>query len=304
MLTLIHLSSLFITLGIIIILGWLSTRRVKNSSDFMVGNHQAGALTVTGILTGTLIGGVATIGTTQLGFLYGISAFWFTLILGSAVLVLGVLSRLLKDVPYNTVSEILGRRYGEKIIPLASLFVVAGMAINVASNLLAARSLLETMTRITPNLLTAGAGLIMIFYIIFGGIWSGSWIGLFKTALIYSLIFISIGFVMIAAGGFGGMVEMVKVGGGLNPVGRGVGKELAGGISLIIGVLSTQTYLQAIFSGKDVKTSRNGAFLAGFLIIPVGLMGFLVGIYMRLHHPDIASAQALPMFTYRPGLVG
>lgn len=301
-----HIISLIITLSFIFILGWISASRVKNSSDFMVGGHRAGSFTVAGILTGTLIGGVATIGASQLGFLYGLSAFWFTIVLGIAVLILGTLAGPLKRAPYNTVSELLGTSYGKAMVSWSSLFVIFGMSINVGSNLLAARSLLKTITPFSAAEGTVFAGLLMVIYIVLGGIWSGSWIGLFKTFLIYTCIAVSIGFVFFAQGGVPGLVKIVQASGGLNFFGRGVEKEIAAAISVIVGVLSTQTYLQAIFSGKDVATSRRGAFLAGGLIIPVGLMGYFVGLFMRFHHPEIDSSQALPLFilNYLPPWVG
>lgn len=296
MLTVTHIISLAMTLSFIVLLGWISISRVKNSSDFMVGGHQASSWTVAGMLVGTLIGGVSTIGASQLGYLYGMSAFWFTLSLGIATFILGLLAKALKRKPFNTISEVLETAYGRKIISLASFFLIFGMIINVASNLLAARSLLIAITPFSPAQVTVAAGIIMMIYIIFGGIWSGSWIGLFKTALIYSLIAMAVGTVIQLKGGFAEVAEMVRAGGGLNIFARGTGKELAGGISVFIGVLSTQTYLQAMFAGKDARTSRKGAWLAAAMILPVGLMGFFVGLYMRFQHPGMDSAQVLPVF--------
>lgn len=296
MLTVTHIISLTVTLSVIVLLGWISISRVKSSSDFMVGGHQANSWTVTGMLVGTLIGGVSTVGASQLGYLYGMSAFWFTLSLGIATFILGLLAGPLKQKPFNTISEVLGTAYGRNIITLASFFLVFGMIINVASNLLAARSLLIAITPFSPAIVTVAAGIIMMIYIIFGGIWSGSWIGLFKTFLIYSLIVVAVGTVVYLKGGFGEVAAMVRAGGGLNMFARGTGKELAGGISVLIGVLSTQTYLQAMFAGSDAQTSRKGAWVAAAMVLPVGLMGFFIGLYMRFQHPGIDSAQVLPLF--------
>jgi len=71
---------------------------------------------------------------------------------------------------------------------------------------------------------------------------------------------------------------------------------LAIGISLILGVLVTQVYIQAVLSAKDAKAARNGAILAACFTLPVGLFGVAVGLYMNQFHPDIIPAQAFPLF--------
>lgn len=69
-------------------------------------------------------------------------------------------------------------------------------------------------------------------------------------------------------------------------------------LSMIVGVLSTQIYLQAIFAAKDVREARNGAFLSAAVIPPIGVLGIIIGLFLRANHPEVAAspAQALPYF--------
>jgi SSS family solute:Na+ symporter len=76
---------------------------------------------------------------------------------------------------------------------------------------------------------------------------------------------------------------------------------------MLVGVLSTQTYLQAIFAARDRRAARSGALLSAVLIPPLGLLGIAVGLYMRQIAPDLASVQALPVFVqshFPPALAG
>jgi SSS family solute:Na+ symporter len=50
---------------------------------------------------------------------------------------------------------------------------------------------------------------------------------------------------------------------------------------MIIGVLSTQVYLQAIFSAKSKKDAVWGSILSAALIPPVGFLGVYIGMYVR-----------------------
>jgi SSS family solute:Na+ symporter len=92
--------------------------------------------------------------------------------------------------------------------------------------------------------------------------------------------------------------------------GRGVSRDLAAGFSLVVGVICTQTYIQAVASAKSFGKARLGALLSAFLIPPVGVGGILVGLYMRAHvasFPELTSASAhvLPIFilNYLPPLI-
>ncbi|HSL85397.1 MAG TPA: hypothetical protein VK861_00515, partial [Bacteroidales bacterium] len=81
-----------------------------------------------------------------------------------------------------------------------------------------------------------------------------------------------------------------------NLIGRGASKDLGAGLSLILGVLTTQAYIQAVISAKSLKISRKGIYLSAFLIPLIGIAGIFVGMYMKLNYPDIQSKLALPLF--------
>ena len=78
-------------LVVIAAIGWWSGRKVKTEEDFAAGSGKAGTLIVTGTIMGTLVSGQATLGTAQLAFSFGISAWWFTLGSGIGCLVLALL---------------------------------------------------------------------------------------------------------------------------------------------------------------------------------------------------------------------
>jgi SSS family solute:Na+ symporter len=77
---------------------------------------------------------------------------------------------------------------------------------------------------------------------------------------------------------------------------RGFAVDMGAGLSLVIGILTTQAYIQALISAKSLRLGKAGVFTAAALIPPVGVAGILVGLYMRVHTPDITPASALPLF--------
>lgn len=78
--------------------------------------------------------------------------------------------------------------------------------------------------------------------------------------------------------------------------GNGFWKEAGNGLGIVFGVLTTQVYVQAVLSGRDLRQSRVGAIVAGTGATVFGLGGVVVGMFMRIHEPNIAPAQALPLF--------
>ena len=85
-----HFFSLIITLLVTMLPGALAARRVKSAEDYNVGGRSAGAGMVAGTIIGTIVGGAATVGTAQLGFKLGLTAWWFTLGSGIALMLMAI----------------------------------------------------------------------------------------------------------------------------------------------------------------------------------------------------------------------
>ena len=272
-----------------------------------------GAPIVAGIIMGTLVGGSSTVGTAQLAFNYGMSAWWFTLGGGiGCLLVALVYSKAWRNSGSMTLIGIITQEYGPKTGMAASIMSSLGTFINVIAQLIAGTAVIDV---IVPNLgllpsllITAG---FMTLYVILGGTQGAGMVGILKLVLIYvSMVGCGV-MVLHLAGGLGGVKAMIS--GIANPDGvhfysliaRGAGKDIGAGISLILGVLTTQTYAQAVMSGKTDRGARTGALVSAFMIPPIGIAGILVGLYMRANFPDIVAKNALVMFTkmYMPPIL-
>ena len=70
-------------------------------------------------------------------------------------------------------------------------------------------------------------------------------------------------------------------------------KNLGGCLSIILGVVSTQTYAQSIWSAATTSKARRGAIYCAFLIPLIGAACTLVGMYMRGHYVTAAELTAL-----------
>ena len=122
------LLSFCATLALIIFTAWSGKAKARDSADFSLGGRRAGSWSVFGAITGTLVGGASTIGTAQLAFMWGLSAWWFTLGAGLACLFLGLFLAIpLRQSNVETIPQFISRYYGERARVCASLFSATGM---------------------------------------------------------------------------------------------------------------------------------------------------------------------------------
>jgi len=282
------------------VLSLKKSRTVKTSDDFSVASRSLGAPGVSWVIIGTLVGGASTIGTVQMAYSDGLSAWIFTLGSGMACFLLGMFfSRALRERELLTVSEFLGSYFGKGFQVYSSVFTSLGMFVHVVGQFLASMAILQSMFAFGPlTSITITFGLMTVF-VVFGGVAGAGLVGKFKFFLLYAMLIASAGMALKLGGGISGILDgLPQDQNMLDLFSYGQGRGMIDLASMVVGVISTQVYLQAIFSARDVRTARKGAFLSAAVIPPVGLLGIVVGLYLRSTHPELAgdSAQALPFF--------
>ena len=303
-----------VLIGVIATVALILGLSIYSGTKMRAGGSGNGAAVTAGIIMGTLVGGSSTVGTAQLAYNYGMSAWWFTLGGGISCLVLALcFAKPLRHNGGHTLIGMIEGEFGPAAGLSASILNTIGTFINVISQMIAASAVLAVLF---PNLGLVWELIIstvfMILYVVIGGRKGAGMVGILKLALLYIAMIGSGVMVLKMTGGLGGFTEMVSSID--NPDGvnffslfaRGAGTDLGAGVSLLLGVLTTQTYAQAVLSAKSDATARAGALISTFLIPPIGIGGILVGLYMRANFPGLAAKTALTSFvtTYMPGVLG
>ncbi len=313
MISWIHLLGVVATVALLLAISWWSGRRVKDARTFITGGN-SGSWMVCGALLGTLAGGQSTIGTAQLAFCYGLSAWWFTIGAGLGALVLGLFyAGPLRRSGCSTLLEVVSREYGRKAETVGSILFLIGIFISIMSQVLSSSAMIGSLFGI-PTLWASilGAVLIMLM-VLFGGIRSAGVGGIVKLVLLYLCSLVAGIVVWHIAGGLSGLrdgVDAVYQSPSLaqfngltdvesihnrygSPFARGVFKDLGGCLSLILGVVCTQSYAQCIWSAATTPKSRRGALLCSLFMPIIGAACTLVGIYMRGHYVTADELKAL-----------
>ena len=313
MLTAVHVVGILLTVGVLLAVSVLSGRKVKDARSFTTGG-KAGSWMVCGAVLGTLVGGQSTIGTAQLAFAYGLSAWWFTIGAALGALVLGVVyAGPLRRSGCSTLMEVVRKQYGRRAETVGSILFLVGIFISITSQLLSSSAMITSLFGIPLGVALAVGAVLIAAQVFFGGIKSAGAGGIVKLVLLYVS--------SLAAG-----IAVWRLGSGLDGIrdsisavysneqlasmngiagaedihrrygtfmARGPLKDLGGCLSLTLGVVCTQTYAQAIWSAATTRKARRGAVYCAALIPLIGAACTLVGMYMRGHYVTAAEAAAL-----------
>lgn len=303
----IHIISIVITLIMSLGLGIYSGKKVKSADDFALGGRNSGISMVAGSLIGTIVGGSATVGTAQMAFHLGFSAIWFTMGCGLSLIIMALLyAAKLRSTGLSTIPEFLVVNFNKNAGPLSSISSSFGIFFSIVASLLTSIHLISGLFGLSSEL----SGLLMlvtvVLTVIFGGMGGSGVTGLFKVFLIIIALCTGGVYAYIDLGYIAGIQSTFPAIPWLSLGGNSWSENLTSFACLVVGIITTQTYAQAIFSASNNKTAMLGTLAAGLFTLPIGIPSVLIGMYMKTIHPDIEAIQALPIFllNYMPSWLG
>jgi len=275
---------------------FVSGLRVRSTREFTVAGRRAGWPTVSGIIVGALVGGSSTVGTSEAAFVYGFPAWWFTLGAGIGCLILSTfLVRPLLRTGVETLPQYLMTAFGRPIQPLVAVCDSLGLFITIPGQVASAIALLTVLLEWSVPPVTALVAVLILAYVLTGGAISAGVAGFLKLLIAFSALLVFGAAALYLAGGIAPLHQALP-GKYFSLFGNGFWKDIGNGLGIVFGVLTTQVYVQAVLSGRDESQARIGGLFAGLGTTVFGLGGVAVGMFMRVHEPGIAPAQALPLF--------
>lgn len=275
----------------------LCGQRRMGATGFSLGGRKAGAGMVAGIISGSSIGGGATIGTAQMAYQYGIVAWCFTLGVGLGLVLLGrFFARPLRESGLETVPQYLVQCYGRGAGPIVSLLSCLGIFFACSSSVLPGIGMTAAIFGISP---TAAGGILFtlpLLYILIGGQKGAGISGMMKAALLWSALLLA---ALYAAHGLfldtGTAPAAALPDHAWDITARGWFYPMSAVAATAMGMMTAQMYIQALYSARDARAAERGAYLGAAIAIPVGLMATLIGLYARLRHPELESTPLLAL---------
>lgn len=303
----IHLWGLMVSLALAVSVSIWAGRSVKTADDYSVGGRSASAVMIVGSVLGVIVGGTTIAGSAQAAFVSGLSAWCFTLGLsiGLFLMTCGYIQRLRKY-KVTTVPEILVIHYGKYAGVISSVASIIGLFFSLISNMLITIYIFMLVFEL-PALYTIPLIIVVLGLLMYtGGINAAGMAGLLKLFLIIISVWVAGGLAFADMGYLGGMRILFPYPESMT-VFLGTKTEILGGIvSLAVGILAAQTYAQLVFSAVSTRAAVIGVFIAACITVPIGLPCIMIGMFMRVHHPEIAPAMALPLYMlkYLPDWLG
>jgi solute:Na+ symporter, SSS family len=306
-LSFLHLVIMLSTIAIVISGGLYAARSVKSAEAYSLGGRAAGVTIVAGGIAGTAVGGGATVGTAQMAYTLGLSAWWFTLGSGISFILMGLFyARPLRRTALETIPQYLVLNYGKSAGSISSVVSSLGILFSAVASCLPGIQMISAILGIP----SWGAACVLILlvasYVFFGGMRSAGVGGILKMAVIWTSLFIAGSSAFWSLHTSPALAATLAAFPWYSLFGQGVGTSLANLLALIVGILCTQTYIQAIFSASNPRTAAVGAFTAALIVIPVGLPCAAIGMFMHTVQPDILPILVLPTYLlqYQPVWVG
>jgi SSS family solute:Na+ symporter len=292
-----HLIGLTVTLVVIVAITVLSTREVKSAVGFSLMGRRSGVTLIAGSIAGTCIGGSATVGSAQLAYSVGLSAWWFTLGMGLGLVVLGVFYALpLRNSGLETVPQYMSLHYGRTAGPLASLTSSIGILFSAVASALSGISMIGLLFHLAPWQAAVVLTVLVAVLVSIGGLKGAGVSGLLKMAVIWVTLFAAGVVACLQLAAMPDFDTAFPAFPWFSLAGRGWADCIGNAVSLIVGVICTQTYVQAVYSATDARTAAIGALVAALITIPVGLPSVAIGMAMHATHPEIQPILALPMY--------
>lgn len=292
-----HLIIMILTLAFVIGGGIFAARSVKSAEGYSLGGRSAGVPLVAGSIAGTVVGGGATVGTAQMAYSMGLSAWWFTLGSGIAFILMGLFyAGRLRATGLETIPQYLKRNYGNNAAEAAGIISSLGILFSIVSSCLPG---IQIVSAVLNTGVAASAFILVALvaaYVFFGGMKSAGVGGILKMLVIWLSLFVA------GISAFSGLMSMPELPALLPPAhwwnmfNIGVGGGISKLFSMIVGVVCTQTYIQSFFSASSPRVASIGAFAAAAIVIPVGLPSIAIGMYMHAVNPDVLPVLVLPVY--------
>ncbi len=283
--------------AVFLFLGLRAARSVVSSSDYALAGRSAGVTGVSGVIMGAIVGGASTIGTVQMAYVAGMSAWWFTLGSGLGCLLLGLwFAGPLRRSGLVTVPEFLSRVYGPSVSGLSMAAASAGTFLSVVAQFLAGAALFRSVLPLSAEASATILALLILGFVYVGGLKSYSSIGSAKMIALYATMGIGTAMAFSSMASPAAIIATLPSSPWFDFAGQGIRADGNAVLSMVAGVFCTQIYIQGIFAASGERAAKRGAILAAAMIPPIGIMGVAIGLAMRASGMSVDPASALPAF--------
>ena len=273
-------------------------RKKLGSDHFLVAGRALPLALVVAVVLGDWIGGNATIGVSQRGYTEGILGSSYSIALGLAMFVFAsTMSARYRRLRAITIPEVAGRLFDKKTRLMSAIVIGVAYLIAGITQIIAGGALLSPLLGVDKWLADMIAALIFMGVITAGGLHSIALVNIIQMGVIFVGIVVSLAFSLSMIGGSvsGGFARLWSE---LPPSYWSIGARhpltlLGEVVATVLTCFAGQAAITGIFAARDTKAAVQGAWIVGFLLMPIGIAFALLGMCARVHFGDAALPYGL-----------
>ena len=283
-----------------VVIGVLSGRKTKSAAAFT--GVALSTFAIVCASTGEWLGGTATTGVSEYGFLYGLSGWWYTIANGIGVLFLGLLfAKLFRSLETGTVPGIIEKFFGVHARTVSCIILTIVMLAVGLSQMIAAGKLGESLLGIPFWISAIAFAVIFIVYTLAGGMNAVASTNVMHLIVMYAGVIVAVIIAITRAGGMGEFTSSISSlqaenGGSFwNMFTIGGSKVSSWIIASLLGACTAQAGLQPVLSSRNAKQARKACIITAFVAAPFGFFTATLGMAARVMYEkgDLLPGMAL-----------
>ncbi len=263
-------------------IGLWSSKKSK-SADSFVGAEMT-LIAIVCASTGEWLGGTATTGVSEYGFVYGLSGAWYTISNGLGTMFLALcFAKLYRSLNTITVPGIVEKFFGMKARTTSSIILIIVMLAVGLSQMIAAGKLGTSLLGFDFTATVIVFAIIFIVYTLAGGM---NAVASTNTLHLFVMYFGAILGLVLAISKIGSWGEFVSGVAAVdaaegtkhfNMFSIGMPKVSSWVIASLLGACTAQAGIQPVLAAKDVPTAKKACIITAFVSAPFGFFTALLG---------------------------
>ncbi|MCY9549158.1 sodium:solute symporter [Lysinibacillus xylanilyticus] len=300
---------LLLYFGVLMIIGIIGVKKAKSEKDFVLAGSRLGYYSHVGCLAAVIIGGAATMGSTSLGYNFGVSGLWFVSMMGFGIAALGLfVVNKIGGYEVFTISQLLGKRFGEGTQLISAIVTAIYTLMVVVTQVIGMGNVIHVLLgwSLIPSMIIGGG--IVLFYTILGGMWSITLTDIIQfIVMTIGVFFIMFPFSVNSVGGLTALFSSVPEA-HLSLTNIGWDRIFQYFLLYFFGLMVSQDIWQRVFTARNQKIAKKSAISAGLYSVLYGLVLSIVGMCALVLLPNLGDSQSaftsLALEILPPGLLG
>jgi Na+/proline symporter len=251
-------------LAIVLGIGIVAARRIKNSDQYFLGGRRFGKWVMIGQSFGTGTHAEMPVSLAGAVYSFGLSGIWFQWKNLFVTPFYWLLAPLFRRFRRTTMAEVFEDRYGSWMGTLYTLFALAFFTINLASMLKGAAKVIDQAVGggLPIDLLVIGMTLVFVAYSLIGGLVATAWTDFVQGFLIIALSFMLIPLGWGIVGGMDGMRAELGSSKFLLTAPDGISLWVIAVLTIngLVGIVAQPHLIASVGTGKDETACRVGQF--------------------------------------------